>query len=755
MSPAKSSSPGVHQSPAARIAHSLLGRFWQFRLVGPLCMLLLVCGFCWKLTLSSGYTWADDPDIVHMDVPRLQFQRVTWHNHEFPLWDPHLWCGQPFLGEIVGAAFPLNWPFFRLPRHATGLFTLDALNWYFVMLHLVGALAAFWLCRELELSLAASLLGGMVYSFGGFVGRTLWPEVLSSLVLAPFVLLFLVRALRGRREWSNAAFSGLFLGFAWLSGHHEIPIYLSFTVAAVWAYGILQRGRECKKVVGLAGVSFVVTALTSAFQTIPGYEYARLAVRWVGLDYPVGWDAKIPYRIHEQYSLLPSSLVNLLVPWITPQAEIFTGLVAVVLAVIAVIVLWHDRWVRLFACIGLGGLLLALGAWDPIHGLLYAILPLFEKARTPVRLLALFQLGVAVLAAAGLNAVQRSTSLPVMRKAARILFALGGGIFVIGTALPELRQPTLPEFAYLAGLIALLFAGVLAARFRGAISFRAVGVAAVVLVCIELSSYSARLFYDRTPGQRTTFLPDLTRYHDIADFLRSQPGPSRVYAMDVTDSFNLGDWEGIDTLTGYGAGVTSNMMALDWASLRGQNLLGVGYSLSRNAAPRPDQTLVFHGSSGLNVFKNADAFPRAWVVHRIETVASAKDLPGRMNDPAFDARHTALLAGSGPAVDLCGGTDDARISRRTANTVVVEARLSCRGMIILSDTWYPGWTARVDGKTVPIYQADVALRGVVADAGPHRLEFRYRPLSAILGGLLSALGILCAGGIWLWERRRA
>src|SRR5579864_5909589 len=75
-------------------------------------LFLLCCGFCWKLVRSDEFTWIDDPDIVHMDVPRMQFQRVTWRNGEFPLWDPHLWCGQPFLGEIVGAAFPVNWPFF-------------------------------------------------------------------------------------------------------------------------------------------------------------------------------------------------------------------------------------------------------------------------------------------------------------------------------------------------------------------------------------------------------------------------------------------------------------------------------------------------------------------------------------------------------------------------------------------------------------------------------------------------------------------
>jgi uncharacterized membrane protein YfhO len=75
-------------------------------------------------------------------------------------------------------------------------------------------------------------------------------------------------------------------------------------------------------------------------------------------------------------------------------------------------------------------------------------------------------------------------------------------------------------------------------------------------------------------------------------------------------------------------------------------------------------------------------------------------------------------------------------------------------MLILSDTWYPGWEATVDGRKVPIYQAYSALRGVVLEAGFHRIEFRYRPASALIGGLMSMIGILTACGVVVWELRR-
>ncbi len=220
--------------------------------------------------LSNQYTWIDNHDIVNMDVPRLQFQRATWSNHEFPLWDPHLFCGQPFLGQIVGAAYPLNWPLFLVGPKARDQLSLGQLNWYFVALHFLGALFAYWLCRDLGISRTASVFGGFVFSFSGFFGVTLWPEVLSGLLIAPLVLLFLIRALRRERPTANAAMAGMFLGLSWLSGHHEIPIYLSMAVAAIWLYDLLGSGVDWRRSLALASITFLFAILTSGFQTVPG-----------------------------------------------------------------------------------------------------------------------------------------------------------------------------------------------------------------------------------------------------------------------------------------------------------------------------------------------------------------------------------------------------------------------------------------------------------------------------------------------------
>src|SRR5262249_21279212 len=59
------------------------------------------------------------------------------------------------------------------------------LHWYFVLIHFQAALFCYWLCRDLKRSRAASLVSGLVFGLGGFVGTNGWPQMLNGAVWAP------------------------------------------------------------------------------------------------------------------------------------------------------------------------------------------------------------------------------------------------------------------------------------------------------------------------------------------------------------------------------------------------------------------------------------------------------------------------------------------------------------------------------------------------------------------------------------------
>ena len=67
--------------------------------------------------------------------------------------------------------------------------------------------------------------------------------------------------------------------------------------------------------------------------------------------------------------------------------------------------------------------------------------------------------------------------------------------------------------------------------------------------------------------------------------------------------------------------------------------------------------------------------------------------------------------------------------------------MACRGMVIVSDNWFPGWVATVDGQSAPVHRVDVTFRGIVVGGGTHSIVMRYRPRSVIVGFLLFLIGV--------------
>jgi uncharacterized membrane protein YfhO len=65
-------------------------------------------------------------------------------------------------------------------------------------------------------------------------------------------------------------------------------------------------------------------------------------------------------------------------------------------------------------------------------------------------------------------------------------------------------------------------------------------------------------------------------------------------------------------------------------------------------------------------------------------------------------------------------------------------------MVVLSDTFYPGWEVTIDGRPATIYEAYSSIRGVVTPKGKHWIEMRYRPWSVYLGFLMTLAGLAAA-----------
>jgi hypothetical protein len=175
--------------------------------------------------------------------------------------------------------------------------------------------------------------------------------------------------------------------------------------------------------------------------------------------------------------------------------------------------------------------------------------------------------------------------------------------------------------------------------------------------------------------------------------------------------------------------------------------------------------------------RNKTAFPRAWVVHSARVRSPARDLSAQaemmkallfMNDPIWsdparpvlDLHQTALIE-----VDDKGGlkgvlsptpvgsSESVTVVKHEPQRVVLQTALELPGMVILADTYYPGWHLTIDGEPAPIYRANRMMRGAGVPAGQHTLVYSYRPASFFAGATISVAG-LCALMAFAWWSRR-
>jgi hypothetical protein len=174
----------------------------------------------------------------------------------------------------------------------------------------------------------------------------------------------------------------------------------------------------------------------------------------------------------------------------------------------------------------------------------------------------------------------------------------------------------------------------------------------------------------------------------------------------------------------------------------------VAYTLA--AQPTPDAgDEVYSGQSGLKVYRNRAAFPRAWAVHKLVQAADAGEANATMMEHLAEMHNQAVMMGKPPALEPCGDRDFVELLEHGADRLLIRANMSCPGMVIVSDTYFPGWRARVDGKAAEIYEVNAAMRGVLVPAGLHSVTMRYRPASvrrAVDAGGNSGRGGV--GGSW-------
>ncbi len=714
-------------------------------------MLAIVTGFYWKLTLTHQFEWIWGPDLAQQVLPWFLVQARALHHGAIALWDPYVWAGQPLPGQAQpGTMYPLNWILFALPLRHDGSIRGWALEWYFVVIRFMALAFCYLLCRDLGRSRIASLLAGAAFALGGYIGSTGWPQMVNGALWLPLVMLFLLRA-RGEHPFRNAIFAGTFIGVAWLSGHHQAPMFIMLAAGGVWLYFIFRSGRLDWGMARAAALCLVFAFLTGALQILPAYEYGHLAKRWVGAPEAIDWNQPVPYSVHATYDLKPFDLLGVVFPGVHTHSDPFVGVAALALALAGLAVGWRDGRMRLLGAVGLGGLLYALGQHSVFQGFLYGAIPELDKARVVSAAIVVFAFGIAVLAAFGLDQLGLAEGFPWIRRVMWAALSLGVFSLAVFTTIFLANKGQFPveDNMMLTPFLAFGLAALLCASMRGALSRNQCAVLVLLLVLFELGNNMGNIIMPRSDANAMQWLNQMRGNTDIADFLKQQGPFVRANVGDDSIPENWGALHGVEMYGGNLAGVTVNMLRFDFWKLPVRLLWGAAYTLTNK--PSAEGELVFTGRSGMRVYQHKDVFPRAWAVHDLIEAPGAAIGNRMMGEQLADFHHMAFLLSEPPKLDSCAAPDDVALTGHTTDAVRIRANMGCRGMVVLSDVYFPGWRAEIDGKPARIYEVNEAMRGVVVPKGAHTLTMRYRPVSVMVGGLLSLIGI--AAALWLAARR--
>jgi hypothetical protein len=147
-------------------------------------------------------------------------------------------------------------------------------------------------------------------------------------------------------------------------------------------------------------------------------------------------------------------------------------------------------------------------------------------------------------------------------------------------------------------------------------------------------------------------------------------------------------------------------------------------------------------SGDVKVYEVLDALPRAYVVHQAQVIPEDDRALEALADPAHDPSQIVVLASGQPLQGSAPFRPEVQVLSYAPEEATIQATLGAPGYLVLSDSWYPGWAATVDGQRARIERANVAFRAVYLPQGTHTVRWTYRPQSFRVGLGLSLITLL-------------
>ena len=702
-------------------------------------------------------------DVFRVFFPDSAFLLESLRAGEVPLWNPYVRLGQPFAATLYSQVFyPPRWGAVLLCGPIVSMTVLHVAH---VALATVGV---FRLAQRLGASWPAALVAGAMFGLSPMMTDLgIQQNVVDAAAWSGFILgaAHDVAHGRGRAPWARLA---VYAALSLLAGSPETTLWQGLLAVMIAGQGRREGLRMRARAVARVAAGLAVSAVLAAVALLPAAEFARNSLR-AGK----GWSEQLAWSM-SGHQLLATFWPLADWPrdryWGEDQwflLNLFLGALPCALALLGGVL--GPRRAIPFAVGALFLVSLSLGRHFPPAAWLIQALPPFSFFRYPAKYFVGAALCLAVLSAFGLDAAGRLARRvsPSLRRAAVAVVGMGGVIAACGPvvrhlplrASAEAGAPWVPFMLGLAVLVVLMLPASFARprRVRHGLATLAVLELAAAHLLLGIPSYTPAEQLLR-PFALRPFLPVPFESRISTDV----EGPEEPARDGVTNTLahsldrltpNRFVEERLPALEGYGAPEPLYSARFHLAGERSvYDLAGVTHYVRHGPPPFEDLELVHRASDGTTLSRSRTALPRAFLVQQARLATDDESLEAVLDeDQPF--RDIAFLA-SGEPLDRpeCEGT--VRTVSSGAQHLELDVGACDESYLIITDSYYPGWHATVDGRQAPIHRANHALRAVRIPQGAHRVRFEYRPPGFRVGLALSLLGWAGLAGVGLLHLRR-
>jgi len=701
-------------------------------------------------------------DLVSAFFPYHMLASSTWSDG-FPLWNPYLLSGVPFIANPQSALFYApNALYYLLPT------TVAWSIGFLLRIFLAGFFTAL-LLRRIGGSTTGSLVAGLLFAFSGFI--TAWNGMAMSdaAIWLPLICYAVVRLHEDRSATSLVIAAGAF-AMTVLAGHPETAAHLAVTGTSLAVFLALfhpdtgQARRPIQYLLLFCGAALLAAGLTGV-QILPTAEWLPRISRSFDVPWPPAplW-AALGYVSRDV--LRPVNSFGLQIP----EHAAYIGMFAFVAFPLA----WLHVRRRYVVFFTLSTIAAFCTAYDvgPLLDLSYR-LPVIGGLKNH-RLILVVLFGIAVLAGLGTTALERlrpDNHKLRIRAGMSVLVGFCLALLVIYAVRLHVQFVVEPSrFPRVSLLLLIVSAAAVVWRLLGGLQDSRFGGIAVLITAIDVCSFA----YGFVPFDK----PDRV-FPKNEIFARLDPKTAEPFRLSQVGEPYIANMElayGIPSSIGYDSPLKRTIQFITGAALdagdaveldakllleakdRRIDMLCTKYlavsqenPLSQKFHDRPDRFKFLFTYGNTDVFENLQVVPPAILVpgNGILVESNERRQLELISSPTFDPLRSVVLsepiaASRTPA--LQGKV--MWISRRNSS-FHVKVENPQDSILVVSQMFYPGWKARVDGKDVSVFPANFGLTAIAVNAGSHDIVFRFAPLSFKIGLIVSLLSVgITVGLLW-------